>query len=152
MAISTTYQEIQGKFNPHYWKSFEEFEEYYLLNLAEGSKFNYNYYTNKEGVEIKIPTIDHHPVLKEYEVWMSGYAATGESAQAHLVGKAFARNFRQACHIVMCRDFLAYAEKINDPNHTEYEDPARWDYDPNRLTYWACGLYWSEELARKQFG
>ena len=151
MAISTSFQDVREIYRPQYWKSLEEFEEYYLRNLSE-TLADTNYYTNRHGVEVKINPINHFPKLKEYEVWMEGFSATGQSAGASLVGKAKARNFAQACHIVMCKQHLEFMEEENQPTYKHYSTPGRWDYDPSRLTYWGCQLYWSEELAKKSFG
>ena len=151
MAISTNYKTVEEKYNPKYWNDIEEFEEFYLRELAERLA-DTNYYTNKSGEEITIPPINHHPELKEYKVWMEGYAATGESGGAHLVGKTKARSFAQACHIVMCEEKLKHMTKENEPNNKQYCTPGRWDYDPSRLSFWGCKLYWSEELASKTFG
>ena len=83
---------------------------------------------------------------------MTGFAATGQRQGASLLGKAKARNFGQACHIVMCQDKLDWIKKENDPNNKDYVTPARWDYDPTKFSYWGCGLCWDEKVARKQFG
>lgn len=151
MAITTSYHEISKKRNVRMWPDPDKYVEFYLQYLSEKSE-DTNYYTDKDGVEHKISPINHFPELKEYEVWMTGYAATGESAGAHLVGKAKARNFAQACHIVMCEDLLKDVRKENSPDYDKYCAPGRWDYDPSRLSYWGCELFWSEELARKSFG
>lgn len=150
MAISTSFESVLKKYNPKYWKSIDEFEQYYLQEIAENSEINF--YTDRNGVELKISDINHHPELKEYEVWMEGYAATGERGTAQLLGKVKARNFGQACHIVMCKNHLEWMKKENQPDYKQYSTPSRWDYDPNKLTYWGCKLYWSEELAKKYFG
>lgn len=144
MAITTSFEQLKQKFNPNYWSSIDEFEEYFLQNLSEKLP-DTNYYTDRNGIERTIKPIDHYPELKEYEVWVEGYAATGESGGASLVGKARARNFAQACHIVMCNRYLK-SYKL------ERDTPGRWDYDPSRLSYWGCGLFWSEYLAKKTFG
>lgn len=151
MAIVTSFEDVKDKFNPRYWDSIDEFEEYYLQDLAERLS-DTNYYTDRNGVERKIQPINHHPELKEYEVWMEGYAANEESASASLVGKVKARNFAQACHMLMCKKHLKFMEKENEPTYSSYSTPSRWDYDPYRLTYWGCKMYWSEKLARKGFG
>lgn len=147
MAISTTYQQVQSKFNPNRWATFEEFESFYLTELSERGLWNY--YTNKDGVEIKIPSVNHHPILKEYEVWMSGFSTMDGVGTPSFEGKFFARNFAQACHIAMCKSQLEWAKKINNPDYKEWCEPHRWAYNPNELTYWACKLCWSEELAIK---
>ncbi len=151
MAITTNFQSVREKFNPRYWDSIDEFEEYYLQDFAERIP-DTNYYTDKSGTERVIPPINHFPELREYEVWMEGYAATGESEGASLVGKVKARNFAQACHILMCKQQLERIERENQPSHKGYSTPGRWDYDPSSLTYWGCRLYWSEDLAKKSFG
>jgi len=51
MAITTSYEGIKSKFNPRYWNSIEEFESFYLQQLAE-KLADTNYYTNKNGEEI----------------------------------------------------------------------------------------------------
>jgi len=151
MAITTSFREIYEKLDSRCWKSIDDFEEYYLRRIQE-TMADRNYYTDRNGVERQIDFINHHPELKEYEVWSEGFSATGQSAEATLVGKAFARNFAQACDIVMCKSHLAWIEKVNSPDYKEYCSPRKWDYDPHRLTDWGCALYWSEELARKSFG
>lgn len=148
MAISTNYEQMKQGYNSRFG-SLEDYEKYYLLKISEQGSFYHNYYTNKDGVEEHIPPVDHHPQLKEYEVWCEGYAATGESGSATLLGKAYARNFTQACHIVMCTNFLLNAQEVNDPNGKKYTDIGRWDYDPSKLSYWGCKLFWSKELAQK---
>lgn len=150
MAITTSFNDVKAKFNAANW-TIDEFEEYYLARISE-TMADTNYYTDKYGVERKIGFVDHHPELKNYEVWVSGYAATGESATASLLGKALARNFAQACDIVMCNNHLEWIKKVNDPEYKQYNPPSTWCYDPQRLTDWGRGLYWSEELARKFFG
>jgi len=150
MAISTTYDEIGKKFNPRMWDNVDEFVEFYLLRLSEKNA-DTNYYTDKNGEEQVIPPINHYPELKEYEVWMTGFAATGQSAKAHLLGKAKARNFAEACHKVVCEKYLENIKETESDPKTQY-GIGRWDYNGNELTYWGCELYWSEELARKSFG
>lgn len=151
MAISTNFAQIQQKYNSRHWKSVDEFEEFWLKEISE-TRADTNYYTDRNGIEQTIKPINHHPVLKEYEVWMEGYAATGESSDATLLGKTLARNFAQACDIIMCKDHLKWINKVNQPDYKEYCPPSTWSYDPHKLSVWACKLYWSEELARKSFG
>jgi hypothetical protein len=151
MAISTKFKEIQDRFNKHYWASIDEFELFFLRSIAERLR-DTNYYTDRNGIESAIPPINHYPELVEYEVWIEGFSATGQSEPAHLMGKAMARNFAQACHIVMCKAHLKFMEEENLPNYTEYSTSGSWDYSPQELSFWGCRLFWSEELARKSFG
>jgi len=119
MAITTSFQDVKDKFNPNYWKSIDEFEEYFLRRIQE-TMSDRNYYTDRSGVQKQIDFINHHPELKEYEVWSEGYATTGQSSGATLLGKVFARNFAQACDIVMCKNHLSWIEKVNNPDYKEY--------------------------------
>jgi len=151
MGITTSFKEIQSLFNPQYWSSIDEFEEYYLRRIQETCA-DRNYYTDRNGVEREIDFINHHPELKEYEVWSEGFSITGQEGNALLLGKAFARNFQQACDIVMCKSHLQFIEEVNKPDCTEYCPPRTWDYNPRQLTDWVCALYWSKELAEKTFG
>jgi len=66
-----------------------------------------------------------------FEVWIEGFAATGEGAPASLKGKVLAKTFREACCRVFKNDNLFNAED---------------------LTYWGCRLFDNEASARKSFG
>lgn len=146
------YHTMKNDFRSNSWESLDEYIEYRLLDFRE-KRQDTIYYTDKDNVEHTLPPINHFPELKEYEVWLGGYRATGESATASLMGTVKARNWGQACHIIMCQEKLKWIkEKENNPEHKGYVEPGRWDYDPTAFTYWACGLFWSEEVARKQFG
>lgn len=74
------------------------------------------------------------PGGRDWEVWAEGYAATGESGGATLLGHAIARTFREACDKV--------AGELSDPKL----------YNSKQLTYWGCRLYDNEADARKAFG
>ena len=89
--------------------------------------------------------------LKEYEVWMEGYRATGEYGTASLWGKSIARSFEEACHKIACENYLKRT-KEDETNPYKNFGIGRWDYDPHKLTYWACKLYETELEARKSFG
>lgn len=65
------------------------------------------------------------------EVWCEGYMATGDSAEARLLGKTRASTLKEACDKLYS----------NDPS-----------YDPERMTYWGCRLFDNEDDARKSFG
>lgn len=73
--------------------------------------------------------------IKEFEVWLEGYAATGERGTAQYLGKQKATSFKEAC-----------IQALIDKD---------WDlsiYDENTNSYWACKFYDNEEEARKSFG
>ena len=71
--------------------------------------------------------------MKEYNVYIEGYSATGERGVAKLFGTAVAESFKDACGIVA-------------------EDPELEYYDPERLTYWGCRLFDNLKDAQKGFG
>ena len=150
MGIEIKLENIEKEFDSRKWDSFEEFEEYYLQHFAERGE--YIFYKDKNGVDHDIKPVNHHPELKEYEVWEEGYCATGGKSGAQLLGKVKARNFAQACHVIMCQRYLQHVEKENSPEKTGYVRAGRWDYDPSNLSSWGCRLFWSEKLARKSFG
>ena len=88
--------------------------------------------------------------LIEYDIWMEGYAATGESATATYLGKQKGRNFQDACMRYWFKEKIkgyAEADKKN-----EYYDTKRWDYDPYNNSYWACRLFQTEAEAREFLG
>lgn len=82
-------------------------------------------------------------VLKEqvkiFEVWMEGYAATGESAGAEFYGSYEAGTFKEAVG-------KAVEKGIKDKKLQESY------YEPNKLTYWGCRFFDNESEARKGFG
>ena len=94
--------------------------------------------------------------MKLFEIWIEGYAATGESGVAHKIGEWEAKTFEEAC-----RNFV-YPDDIetSDPN---YKIPAKGtklklDLKPDgslqyaRPSIWACRLYDNEADVRKSFG
>lgn len=138
MTINTTYEELSKKRGG---------VAYQLTRFAELGYFNS--YTDENGVERKVPPICHYP-LKEYQVWMEGYADNGGRDGARLWGTVDARNFAEACHKVACVKYLTQLEELEAKE--EAHELSRFDYDAKRLTYWGCGLYWSQELAAQSFG
>lgn len=69
-----------------------------------------------------------------YEIWMEGYAATGQSSQAHRVGSYPGTDFYDACKAA-----------ARDKQWASY-------YNPQQNTYWGCRLFNDEAAARKSFG
>lgn len=67
----------------------------------------------------------------KFQVWVEGYAATGESAKAALLGVIQADSFQEAC------------DKVG--SH-------RKDYNAERREVWGCRLFDNEADARKAFG
>lgn len=75
-----------------------------------------------------------YPPLREWDIWMEGYSATGEHGTAHKVATVTARTFRSACK--------KWAAKTDQPSL----------FNERSLSYWSCGLYDNEADARKTFG
>ena len=75
------------------------------------------------------------PYTTKYDVWIEGYAATGERGTAQKLAEGVkADSFKQACEF--------YADQFIEGGC----------YDPGRNTYWGCRLFDNEEDARKSFG
>lgn len=120
------------------YKSVSDEELACLLNGVEG--FDESMLQEKDmDIELnkvmsKYPDIFNLPEF-ECEVWMGGYAATGEHATAKFLGKIRAHSFREAVEKV-CRERNMIDEYL----------------DLDNLTYWACPFYDNEKDARKDFG
>lgn len=69
--------------------------------------------------------------MKNYQVWVEGYSATGDRSTASLAGMAKASSFKEAC------------EKV-------YKDDRY--FDSKDLTYWGCRLFDNWDDASKSFG
>jgi len=83
------------------------------------------------------------PEIKEFEVWLEGYCATGcenGPVPAQFIGKFEAQDFRDACHIA--------AMTIAHGNlYTFFKY-----YSINHNTWWACRFFDNEADARESFG
>lgn len=72
--------------------------------------------------------------MKEYEIWVEGFAVTGQSATASLLSKEKGKNWVDAVS--------RYMEK----------NPQRIRIDERGFTDWGCRLFDNEADARKSFG
>jgi len=70
-----------------------------------------------------------------YEIWSEGYSATGDSSSAIHHGQAEGASFQEAC------ENFAWVH----PLFSKY-------FNKERMTYWGCGLFNEEKVARKTFG
>ena len=86
---------------------------------------------------------------KEFEIWMEGYAATGERSDAQIVGKGYGETFDDAV-----KDYMAktpnHGIEVNERNRYRTEEA----YKNRRSNWniWACSLFDNEIDARKSFG
>jgi hypothetical protein len=151
MAVTIHEEDLKEDYKSvfQYWDDFLEYRNFRILRLQETG--NHVYYEPKKGPHETYLPFCHSPELKEYQVWMEGYQETGVSMVASLWGKAKARNFAEACHKVACANYLK-SIKLEETKEKLNYTAGRWDYDPARLTYWGCNLYWNEKDARRAFG
>lgn len=86
--------------------------------------------------------------MKEYEIWIEGYAATGERAGASYLGKAIGETFAEAC-----RNFREPEDVFNMGIQIRKKgDPLKLDEHYPYPSIWACRLYDNEADARRFFG
>ena len=69
--------------------------------------------------------------MKEFEVWIEGYIATGQSVPHQLIGKVEAETFKDACYI---------AVKKWCGNEEDFE---RY-YDADKQSFWGCRCFDNE--------
>ena len=81
--------------------------------------------------------------MKKYQVWMGGYAATGDHAPAEFCGEYDAESFVEACAAWVNED-KKERKKYFNPNNSIFSPP--------RPTYWGCSFYDNEADARETFG
>ena len=72
--------------------------------------------------------------MKQYEVWMEGYAATGDSSEAEFCGVYEAETFSDAC--------AAWNKEKGEKGY----------FNARALTYWGCRFFDNETDARRSFG
>jgi hypothetical protein len=117
--------------------------------------------------------------LKEYEIWIEGYSATGEHSPASFIGRARGKNFDEACENFEYPEDLKNPYYFGGPGQVEYfhrkGDKLNLDKDHDgnlrrgayrgeagpgteraklkgNYSIWACQLFDNEADARKSFG
>lgn len=70
--------------------------------------------------------------MKEYEVWMEGYVATGERGKHRLVGKYEAESFPEAC-----KKAALDLARGDIPTYYRY-------FDEKKNSWWACRFFDNE--------
>lgn len=70
-----------------------------------------------------------------FDIWCEGFAVTGESGQATLLGCEKGIDLKDACKNLASKD----------------EEFARY-FNEDNMTYWGCRIYDNELDARKSFG
>lgn len=76
--------------------------------------------------------------MKQFSLWMEGYAATGNSSSASYLGTYEGENFLDAYH-----NYLKVTYGVNKlPDYINQEFPS----------IWGCRIFDNEHDARKSFG
>jgi len=86
----------------------------------------------------------------EIEIWMEGYAATGERQGAQKIGEYFAKNFDEA--IEMYKKEHPTTHGIERKERKRFINQEAYDKRDAEYEIWACSLYDNEKDARKSFG
>lgn len=79
--------------------------------------------------------------MKEYEIWMQGYIATGEHQRASFEGMATGQTFDEAC--IKLLGHRLDRDEASEDGYRRYG---------GRLCIWACCLFDNEKEARESFG
>ena len=75
---------------------------------------------------------------KSFDLWMTGYACTGNSSGASFLGTFEADSFIDACD--------KWAETLRECDKQYYNKKE------NKAWFWGCAIYDNETDARKSFG
>lgn len=78
--------------------------------------------------------------MKTFEIWMEGFAATGQNSGASFHGTRQGETFKEAVDALM--------ENWSKQKPKE----VKVNYNPKKLSYWGCRFYDNEVDARKSFG
>lgn len=70
-----------------------------------------------------------------YEIWVEGFAATGQYGLAHKLGEERGETFEDAC-----AKFMTYRPKLAEV------------YNPKTNTHWGCKLFDNKLDAMRKFG
>ena len=73
--------------------------------------------------------------METFDIWMEGYAITGNHSNASFVGRFKGIDFLDACK-----------------NSMKEDEEADKYYNEKNNTYWGCKLFNNESDARKSFG
>jgi len=87
--------------------------------------------------------------MREFEIWVEGYAATGERGIAQMIGKGFGNTFDEAVEDYMSKNPKHGIEK-NDKNR--YMNEQAYQNRRSNWNIWACNLFDNEVDARISFG
>ena len=132
----------------HEYSNIDLFEEYFLMEISE-RVMSVVEYTDRDGNKRNINPVDHYPALKTYSVWEGAHYQDNVEMPPVYHGDIQARNFQQACHILMAEKYMEAAKLKNDVNEPEGLKCIEWPYDPKHLTYNGNKLYQIQKAAKK---
>lgn len=96
--------------------------------------------------------------MKTYEIWMEGYAATGEHGTARFIGTAEGTNFEDACRNFRQPEDI-YGPTLNKAKLAIEQviivhkgEPLKLDEYDTGPSIWGCRLFDNEADARKSYG
>lgn len=91
---------------------------------------------------------------KEFDIWIEGYAATGESSGASYIGKSKGIDFEDACRNFRYPEDIVIVSEFTDTIIRKKGMKLNLDkeYYGGRPSIWACRLFDNEADARKSFG
>ncbi|HDZ15598.1 MAG TPA: hypothetical protein ENH60_11985 [Pricia sp.] len=89
-----------------------------------------------------------------FEIWMEGYRATGQSSGASKIGESEGETFDDAVRNYMTTELLAGKESagIEENGRSRYANDEAYENRRSNWSIWACDLFDNEADARKSFG
>jgi hypothetical protein len=86
---------------------------------------------------------------KEFEIWIEGYIATGESSNAIMIGTGIGKSFDEAV-----KDYMSKNPRHGIVENTKKRYITEEAYNNRRSNWniWGCNLFDNEADARKSFG
>jgi hypothetical protein len=87
--------------------------------------------------------------MREFEIWMEGWLATGEHSRAQVIGRGIGDTFDEAV-----KDYMSKTpnHRIKENTRSKYRNDE--DYQKRRSNWniWGCNLFDNEVDARKFYG
>ena len=87
--------------------------------------------------------------MKAFEIWIEGFAATGQSQGAHMIGSSQGNSFDEAVENYIIKNPDCVIEKNG---RGRYMDDEAYANRRSNWNIWACNLFDNEIDARKSFG
>ena len=88
-------------------------------------------------------------MVREFEIWTEGYAATGERGTAKMIGKGVGTTFDEAVKDYMNKN---PTHGIKENVRGGYISEEYYQKRRSNWNIWACNLFDNESDARKSFG